>query len=159
MKPNCLCGETLQGRPYNFNPVDCYQPISSTKAILIAKDNSPILRKTLVRYANSVHGIHEFDLVLDENNFVLGNIIYVDGEFKIITPDKRIIELPERYFNIWEPYSDRISHLYEYHVCPTVDLIDTEGNYVTSIFVSWLCYFRDETVVCKNKKTYMSFKF
>lgn len=158
MKPNCLCVETLQGRPYHFHPVDCYQPISNSKAILIAKDNSPILRKSIIRYANSIHGVHEFDLVLDKNNFVLGNIIYHGGEFKILTPTKEIIPLPEDYFNIWEPYSDNIAHLYEYHTCPTIDLVDTDGKHVVSLFVSSLWYYKEETVVCKNKKTYTSFR-
>lgn len=159
MRPNCLCGETLQGRPYRFLPTDCYQILSPELAALVAKDNSPLLKNTLVRYCNSTYGVCEFDLVLDEFGFILGRVVYKNGEFKILTPNKEIIDLPRVYFNIWEPYTERIHSLYSHHVSPTVDLIDSEGKYVASIFVSSLCYANDTSVVCKNKKAFMSFNY
>ena len=159
MKPNCLCGETLQKRPYRFLPVDCYQAISQDYAALLAKDNSPLLKNTLVRYCNSTYGVCEFDLVLDNQGAILGRVIFYEGDFKILTPESTIIDFPKFYFNIWEPYTSRLHHLYKYHVSPTVDLVDSSGKYVTSIFVSSLCYSRNDVVVCKNKRAFMSFGY
>lgn len=158
MKVNCLCAETMQGKPYYYHPVDCYVPISDTKAVLISKDDSPILKKTIVRFANSIYGLHEFDLILDECQRKIGYAVVVGDEFKVLSKGE-VCDLPDKFFNIWEPISEKNRWLYAYHRSPKVDVVDGDNDYLTSIFVDSFCYYKDDYIISKNRKSYLRFRF
>lgn len=148
---NRLCTETLQGTPYTFMIQDCYTPISDSKAILLTKEGSPILRNTIVRRMNSKFKIYEFDTVTDRQCNIIGTVIAQDGELKLMRTTGEVEDLSLDYLYFWEPFDKEKTQIYEGYNSPMIELPNG-----VKIAQKDIRYGHDGNVVIRNARSYFN---
>ena len=120
-----FCGETVNGRAYYFQAEDCFKPIDDNRAVLLAKDNSPILKNVPVRRCDMRRGFVEHDSVFDSNNNFLGALVIVNDEFKICNLlTKAISDVPDDVVTYWHSFRPE---LFSYYTYPTIGIDAGDG--------------------------------
>jgi hypothetical protein len=146
------CGETLNGRPYYFQPEDCFRPIDKDRAVLIAKDESPILRNVPVRRCDIKRGFVEHDSVFDLNNQFLGALVIVNDQFMIYDMyTKKLSDLPENVVTYWHRYRPELFCFYSY---PSVEIDVGDTMKGCNIPLSAILYKKGGKVITTAKKGY-----
>lgn len=83
---------TMTGELFQFEVKDCPVMVNDTTIALINLPNSPLLKAGTIARGDEETGIFEGDMVVDENNQLIGYIVY-DAGFKVCKDTGEILPL------------------------------------------------------------------